>query len=251
MNTQLVEEVKELKAKFAGINTLCDGSDIINRWQQRIVKVFGIIAAHIENSYTAANPLRLDSGDPTFSAVFADKVGAIEYHWPDRETTQPERIEINRDNDRGKNTLPVSLLVPVVRALPDILKNALKESIPLRGFMNVCDEVVELDEASHQAEADEAKALAEARALDEREKRADAKLNAIFGGETTLGQMLDMDRGWEDIEESDRYGILMAVFEDFTPENCAKLSRMPLSFILNVVSVDEGRKLIARGRARN
>jgi hypothetical protein len=154
MNKQLIKEVKELEAKFAGINTLCDGSDIINRWRQRIVKTFGIIAAHIESTWTAANPLGLDSGNPTFSVHFADKVGTIEYHWPDRETMQAQRIEINRSDDRGKNTLPVGILVPVVRALPDILESALEASISLRGFFNVCREVVELDEASHQAEAD-------------------------------------------------------------------------------------------------
>jgi hypothetical protein len=89
-------------------------------------------------------------------------------------------------------------------------------------------------------------AMEVARAATERNVRADAKLSAVFGEETTLRSMLDKDRAWERMHVADRHRILVELYLHLTEDTCSHLLRLPLSTILNVLSVEEGRKLVDR-----
>jgi len=148
------EEVRKLREQFAQVTIMHDGSDLINRWHERVVREFGIIATHIEPTFTKENPLtvrNLGEGDHDFYVNFADRIGTVVY----RKNGKVCQAEINHDDDRGKNSLPVALIVPVMRALPAILESALRQSESMYSFYRICVEAVELDETSRQAEAEE------------------------------------------------------------------------------------------------
>jgi hypothetical protein len=148
------EEVRKLREQFAQVTIMHDGSDLINRWHERVVREFGIIATHIEPTFTNENPLtvmNLGEGDHDFYVNFADRIGTVVY----RVNGKVRYAEITHDEDRGKNTLPVALIVPVMRALPAILESAMRQSESMHSFFRICVEAVELDETSRQAEAEE------------------------------------------------------------------------------------------------
>jgi hypothetical protein len=150
-----IDDVRKLEAAFSQVTSVCDGSDILNQWQEKIVRVFGIIATHIESSFTTENPLvlsGLDYGGQEFSVVFCNCNGNNNGFVVYRQDGRDCKVEVNHCANRGRNTLPISLIMPVVRALPEILECALRRSRSLFAFYQVCMEALELQEASERVD---------------------------------------------------------------------------------------------------
>jgi hypothetical protein len=80
--------------------------------------------------------------------------------------------------------------------------------------------------------------------LEEREKRADAKLLAAHGASTTLQEMFKTDDGWKALPFQKRYEALMGSCPDFSISSCSALAKQPLHFLINILSVEVGQQLV-------
>src|SRR6185369_3508887 len=125
MSENRAEEMKRLRESFADVEKMCEGSAMIDDLKSRIVRTLGIIAAHV-GTFDAdlSDTLPLQREQYRLQVRFADKKSTVICKLPTRSWI----VEMTREDERGKDTLPIFLVIPIFQRLPFILKSALSFS---------------------------------------------------------------------------------------------------------------------------
>jgi hypothetical protein len=146
---ELIEELEPEKI-------LCIGSDALDFVRERVVKIFGIIAAQ-SVPFDDKNRLCIDLAASQIEAFSASRFctefwldkrlmngGQALVRYQRRPGDLINEYRVIRNGKRGESTLPNYLLMLVAKASPIVLMRALEESQQLKDFLTTCRAFIEL-----------------------------------------------------------------------------------------------------------